>query len=67
MFRLPSEETGHGQWDQRRRQEVGHSVEMERREGHHGDAQGQGKVANQTQEFTGEKMDKQKHFFLKHW
>lgn len=50
---IPSEEATQGQRDERRRQEVGDPVEVERREGHCGDGQGQREAGSQRQEFTG--------------
>ena len=50
---VPSEQTTQGQGDERRQQEVGDSVEVERREGHHGDGQGEGEAGSHMKEFTG--------------
>lgn len=50
---IPSEQTTQGQGDERRQQEVGDSVQVEWREGHHGDGQGEGEAGGQRQEFTG--------------
>lgn len=50
---IPSEQTTQGQWDERRQQEVGDSVEVERREGHCGDGQREREAGRQRQEFTG--------------
>lgn len=49
---IPSEQTTRGQGDECRQQEVGHSVEVEWREGHHGDGQGEREEGCQRQEFT---------------
>lgn len=53
MVEIPSEQTTQGQRDERHRQEVGDSVEVEWREGHCGDGQGQREAGGQRQEFTG--------------
>lgn len=50
---VPSEQTTQGQGDERRQQEVGDSVEVERREGHHGDGQGEREAGSHMKEFTG--------------
>lgn len=55
---IPSEQTTRGQRDERRQQEVGDSVEVEWREGHHGDGQGEREPGCQRQEFTEGDVDK---------
>lgn len=50
--RVPSEQATQGQRDECRHQEVGDSVEVEWREGHQGDGQGEGEAGRQRQEFT---------------
>ena len=50
--RIPSEQNTRGQRDQRRQQEVADSVEVEWREGHHGDGHRERDAGCQRQEFT---------------
>lgn len=50
---IPSEQATRGQWDERRQQEVGDSVEVERSEGHGGDGQRERQAGRQRQQFTG--------------
>lgn len=49
---IPSEETTQGQRDECCQQEVGDSVEVKWREGHHGDGQREREAGGQRQEFT---------------
>lgn len=49
---IPSEKTTQGQRDECCQQKVGDSVEVEWREGHHGDGQGEREAGCQRQEFT---------------
>lgn len=50
---IPSEQTTQSHWDECCQQEVGDSVEVERRVGHCGDGQGEREAGCQRQEFTG--------------
>lgn len=49
---IPSEQTTQSQRDECCQQEVGDSVEVEWREDHHGDGQGQREAGRHRQEFT---------------
>lgn len=49
---IPSEQAAQPHWQERCQQEVGDSVEVERREGHHGNSQGKGTPGGQVKEFT---------------
>lgn len=51
-IQIPSEQTAQGQRDECCQQEIGDSVEVEWREGHHGDGQGERKAGYQRQKFT---------------
>lgn len=53
----PSEQATRRQRDESQQQEVGDSVKVKRREGHHGDGQGQREAGSQRQEFTGKDQD----------
>ncbi len=49
---IPSEKTTQGKRGECCQQEMGNSVEVEWREGHHGDGQGEREAGCQRQEFT---------------
>lgn len=54
---IPSEQTARGQRDECRQQEVGDSVEVERREGHCGDGQGEREAGGQRQQLTAKEWE----------
>lgn len=61
---IPSEQDTRGQRDQRRQQEVADSVEVEGREGHHGDGHRERDAGCQRQEFT--ERDEEKIYTVDH-
>lgn len=55
---IPSEQAAQPHWEERCQQEVADSVEVERREGHHGNGQREGTPGGQMEEFTAGKQEK---------
>lgn len=54
---IPSEQAAQPHWEERCHQKVGDSVEVEWREGHNGNGQGEGTPGGQMEQFTAENQE----------